>query len=296
MARDTKTILDSIITEKETRSNLAGLTPLNTTAQEFLNRLNTTSKVGRWLNFFYFIAFGIKVHEDLFDVHKAEVESAADTLIVGTDRWVREKCLEYQDGDSLQWNSANGAYEYVTPVEATDSKRVVQRASVKTKAGVVVIKVANASGTTVTPLSASEKTGFTSYIGNITPAGTQLSIISDAADDLHVEMTVKYNPLVLTSAGELKTDTSVKPVEDAINTHIAGNIQFDGTLVLTKLIDAVQVANGVVDCFITLAEAKAAGASTYIDVTTTNEYETNAGYLEIDSAFPLSSAITYISA
>jgi len=64
-------------------------------------------------------------------------------------------------------------------------------------------------------------------------------------------------------------------------------------LVLTKLIDAVQAANGVVDCFITLAEAKAAGALSYTNIVPSNEYETNAGYLEIDSAFPLSSAITY---
>lgn len=293
MARDTKTILDSIITEKETRSSLSGLTPLNTSAQEFLDRLNTTSKVGRWLNFFYCVAFGIKAHEDLFDIHKAEVESAADTLIVGTDRWIREKCLEYQDGDSLQWNSGNGSYSYTTPVDSTDPKRVVQRASVKSSAGVVVIKVANASGSTVIPLTGSEKTGFTTYIRNISPAGTQLSIISDNADDLHVEMTVKYDPLVLNTSGELKTDTSVKPVEDAINNHIAGNIEFDGRLVLTKLIDAVQAANGVVDCFITLAEAKAAGALSYTNIVPSNEYETNAGYLEIDSAFPLSSAITY---
>jgi hypothetical protein len=293
MARDTKTILDSIIAEKETRSSLSGLTPLNTTAQEFLDRLNTTSKVGRWLNFFYCIAFGIKAHEDLFDIHKTDVEAKADLLVVGTDRWVRERCLEYQDGDSLQWNSANGSYGYTVPVEATDSKRVVQRASVKSKAGIVVIKVANATGGAVIPLTGSEKTGFTTYIRNIVPAGTQLSIISDNADDLHIEMTIKYDPLVLNSAGELKTDTSVKPVEVAINDHIASNIEFDGRLILTKLIDAVQVADGVVDCFITLAEAKSAGAATYTDIVPTNDYETNAGYLEIDSGFPLSSSITY---
>ena len=294
MSRDLKTILDSIITEKETRSTLDGLTPLNTDAQEFLDRLSSTSKVARWLNFFYFMAFAIKIHEDIFDLHKAEVEATADLLIVGTARWLQTKALEYQDGDSLQFNAANGTYGYATVVDSTDAKRVVQRAAVREEGGIVIFKVANASGSTITPLTASEKTGFNRYIKKISPAGTQMSIISDSADVLHVELTIKYSPLVLTSAGELKTDNSVKPVEDAINNYIS-NLDFNGVFNLTKLVDAVQLASGVDDVYITLAEARAASASTFTDVVPTNEYVTNAGYLEIDGANPLSGAVTYIA-
>lgn len=292
MSRDLKTILDSIITEKETRSTLDGLTPLNTDAQEFLDRLNSTSKVARWLNFFYFMAFAIKIHEDIFDLHKAEVEATADLLIVGTARWLQTKALEYQDGDALQFNAANGTYGYATVVDSTDAKRVVQRAAVREEGGIVIFKIANASGSTITPLTVAEKTGFNRYIKKVSPAGTQMSIISDSADVLHVELTVKYSPLVLTSAGELKTDNSIKPVEVAINNYIS-NLDFNGVFNLTQLIDAVQLASGVDDAYITLAEARAASAATFTDVVPTNEYVTNAGYLEIDAGNPLSGAITY---
>ena len=61
-----------------------------------------------------------------------------------------------------------------------------------------------------------------------------------------------------------------------------------------KLIDAVQSADGVVNVYATDIQAKKDGG-TYADVLATSNqtYTSYAGYMIIDTGFPLSGTITY---
>ena len=78
-------------------------------------------------------------------------------------------------------------------------------------------------------------------------------------------------------------------VEASINDYLF-NLPFDGELRITNLIDQIQLVTGVIDATNVQAEAKYA-AFNYTPFQVA--YSSFAGYLEIDSAFPLSSTITY---
>lgn len=284
MARTIKEIYDEMIVEKATMSSLSGLQPSTDTATNLLNELDSGSKVARWRLLFYVVAVGIWIHEKIFDKHKEAIELRASQLYVGTVTWYHAQCFLFQLGDSLTWNGTK--YEYAT---VTPANQIIERASVKEVSGQVVLKVAKLSGTLPTKLTTTEFNAFTAYLTKIKFAGTNLSIISRDADLLKIAYDVKYDPLLLSSSGELLSTPGIFPAEDAINNYIQ-NLPFDGNLNLTKLTDEIQKAEGVIDPVIGIAEAKYGGLPY---TTITNNYNADAGHMIIDPAHPLSTSITY---
>ena len=222
---------------------LAGLQPNPDDSQTFLQDLTTTSKVSIWRLFLYVVAFGHYVIETLYDRHVAQVTALKYTLITGTPQWVRARALLFQYGDALIWNGAQFVYAVINT-----TNQIVKRAAVIDSGGIVRIKVAklDTDGTTPIPLTAAEKTSFEAYAGQFMFAGINFIVISANADEVKVTATVIYDPLVLTPTGQLITDTSIKPVEAAINGYIS-NLPFDGVFNINALIDAIQAAAGVVD-------------------------------------------------
>ncbi|MGV7234617.1 MAG: hypothetical protein ACQ9ET_00020 [Nitrosomonadaceae bacterium] len=288
MARTIEEIYDALITEKESSTELLGLLPTPDDSQTLLADLTTTSKVAIWRLTLFVVAVGIWSHEKLFDEHTASINALVDVLIVGTPRWIRERCFEFQLGDSLTYDSATGRFIYSTIDTAV---QIVKRASVLETLGQVRIKVAKLDvSDNPIPLTASELNSFNLYVNQIAPVGTNILSISRTADLLKVAYDVTYDQLVLASDGSRLDAPTVFPIEDAINTFI-GNLPFDGVLNLTQLTDAVQAADGVVDPVITTAEARF-GAVPFAVID--KNYTADAGYMAIDPAFPLSTQITYI--
>ena len=292
MARSISTIYDAIIAEKENHTELDALVPNPDDAQTFLDDLTSTSKVAIWRHWFWVVAVAIHVHELIFDNHKTEVEALSDTLINGTPLWLRDQALAFQNGDTLIFNTTTKTFEYAT---VQTSLQIVKRAAVVESGGVARLKVAKLSGSVPVPLSASELSTFVTYINQIKFAGTNVAATSLASDKLKIAYDITYDPLILDNTGVLISDGVTKPVEDAINNHIqdlSSGEKFDGVLNLTALTDAIQAASGVIDPVITLAEGRTdAGTFTTIN----KNYTAEAGYMEIDPAFPLSSQITYIA-
>jgi hypothetical protein len=285
MARKLSDIYTALIAEKVAQATLNGLEPAIDSHQTLLTDLTTQSKVASWRLMLAVVAVGIWVHEQLWDVAKAELIDLADKAQAGTLRWYREQCLLFQFGDSLQWLDGKYKYFIITP-----ANQIVQRAACVEAGGNLIIKVAKLVAGVVTPLDFTELAAFTTYINQIKYAGTVTQVVSAAADLLKLQYKVYYNPLVMAADGTLLSDGVSKPAEEAINNFIT-NLPFNGRLNLSAIDDAVQAATGVLDVSRTLAEAKY-GIIPYAAIT--DYYYPNAGYLNIDPAYPLAANITYI--
>ena len=286
MARTINEIYDEIITEKETQSVLNGLTPAPDDAQTLLADLTTTSKVAIWRLWYYTLAVAINIHENAWDLFKAEVEDRALEIITGTTRWYRDQSLLFQNGDALTYDAASGKYIY-DPI--TPANQIIKRCAVIDTGAQVRIKIAKLDGSgKPIPLTAGEVTAYEGYLGQIKFAGTSTTVTSADADDLKLDLFIQYDPQVLDSNGADLNDPAVFPVDDAITAYIE-NIPFNGILNLTALNDSIQAAEGVLDSVINSAEAKF-GLLPYSAINT--NYVPDAGHLELDQ---VNSTITYTS-
>lgn len=284
MARTIPQIYDSLIAQKDTQSSLSTLQPAIDSAQQLLGDLTSTSKVSRWRLMLWIVATGIYVLEMLWDLTRKELQDIAANAIPGTTQWYANQALLFQFGYQLQY--INNKYQYSNVDTAA---RIVTHSACLDNAGMVVLKVVKTVSGAYAPLSSTELAAFTSYINQIKYAGTATLIISRNADLLKIYLNVWYNPQVLDATGQLLT-SSTFPVEDAINAYLA-SLPFNGRLDLSRLIDAVQLATGVVDQELVSAEAKV-GVSPYVPFTV--NYTSDAGHMIIDPNFALSTTITYL--
>ena len=282
MARSIGTIYDEIIAEKNNNTALNGLQPNIDDSQTLLDDLTTTSKVAIWRLWAFVTAVAINIHENVWDLFKAEVEARAEEVPTGTPLWYHEEGLKFQYGDSLVWNGAQ--YEYAV---LNESLQVVKLLAVVDAGFQVRFKAAKLDGGGLPiPLSGAELSAFEGYVLKIKFAGTATSVTSAVADDIKVSYFIKYDPLVIAPDGSLLEDPATFPVLDAINNYSKG-LPFDGVLSLMSLTDSVQNAVGVLDVTLNNAQAKF-GALPYTLIN--KQYTPDAGYLSLDEG---NSTFTY---
>lgn len=248
---------------------------------------DTFSAVSLESIWFSIVASAIYVLETLFDLFRADVDKKISGAVVASIPWYHKIALEFQYGDSLVFDEATQGFVY--PVVDT-TKQLVKFAACRDMGGGVYVLVsgADSSGNPVA-LSSDVLSAFESYLRERKPAGVLLSVNSLNPDLVRSVMTVQYDPQVLTPDGELITDPSVKPVEDAVNSYLKG-IVYGGVLNKTKLVDAVQVARGVIDVVLTSVSVKPANGSSY-EVVTGNNYRSVGGSFKSNN---LTSGITYV--
>ena len=248
---------------------------------------DTFSAVSLESIWFSIVASAIYVLETLFDLFRADVDKKISGAVVASIPWYHKIALEFQYGDSLVFDEATQGFVY--PVVDT-TKQLVKFAACRDMGGGVYVLVsgADSSGNPVA-LSSDVLSAFESYLRERKPAGVLLSVHSLNPDLVRSVMTVQYDPQVLTPDGELITDPSVKPVEDAVNAYLKG-IVYGGVLNKTKLVDAVQGARGVIDVVLTSVSVKPANGSSY-EVVTGNNYRSVGGSFKSNN---LTSGITYV--
>lgn len=285
MARTLTEIYDALASEKADQIELTELLPDLDSSQQLLADLNTTSRVARWRLMLWVVATAVWAHEKLWDIFKAEVEALAAASHIGTLPWYVEKARGFQYGYDLELVNNVPAY-----VDDVPEARIIARAAAKEQGGLVLLKVAKDVSGELQPLSAPEMTAFEAYIDEVKMAGVIVNVISELPDLLRLTATVYYDPLVMAADGSLILEPGVKPVEDAVNGYLA-NLPFNGALVLTQLVDAMQRARGVINPVLEDAQAKY-GAFPFAPFTV--EYIARAGYLKVADAYPLSTTITYV--
>lgn len=287
MARTILEIYNEMVAEKQTMTQLAALQPNIDSGQTLLQDLTSQSKVAVWRLLFFCVAVAIWSHEKLWDEHKAWIENRATEMQVGTLPWYVRKAKEFQLGDSLQLIDSDWSYATVD-----ESLQIVKVAAANEAGGIVTLKTAKLdSSSNPAQLTTLELTALQNYFKKVKFAGVNLLVVSRVADKLKTEFKVYYDPLVLDSTGQLISSPGTYPVNDAINGYIK-SLPFDGVLSITALTDKIQQATGVINPVHVNSEAQY-GSSPYTPIV--DYYQANAGYLAIDSAFPLSSTITYIA-
>jgi hypothetical protein len=151
----------------------------------------------------------------------------------------------------------------------------------------VILKVANEINGEKVPINALQKITFAAFWEKWRDAGVPISIVSLPADSMKVTMTIIRDRLVLAANNSLLRDSSVFPINDAIQNY-GDNLEFDGILHLSNLEAAIKAAEGVVDVKIVSAMVKpSGGVYANVDMYT----EAASGYFEMSWS---ESVITYI--
>ena len=191
---------------------------------------------------FFIVAACCYVLEVLFDNHKADVEEKISKAVVASVPWYYKMALAFQYGDRLVLNDRTQQYEYAS---IDESKQVVKYASVRDKGTSVQILVSGDEGGSPVALSNDVLAVFKQYMNRVKIAGVIINITSKESDRVSITATITVDPLVMDESGALLSDGS-KPVETAVREHLK-HIIYGGTFNKTKLVDAIQSVEGVID-------------------------------------------------
>lgn len=266
MARTLSEIIAEMESAQAAEPDLAGLTSTSKTA---IFRL--------WRNI---VAAAHLVLEQLWDAKKEELEAVAESAIPGTEKWYASRALEFQYGYAL--SEKDGKLYYLV---TDDAAKIVKKVAVTSNLGIVTIKVAKDNAGTLEKLSNVERISFQSYINNIKFAGTRTNIVSTDPDLVYLEsLTIYYD-------GKLDPTVFTANINAAINQYLA-NIYFDGALLTTKFVDALQAVEGFIDFDDLVLKCKPAAGSYS---TVARKYLPSSGYFAIDPLYPLDSQITYVA-
>jgi len=214
------------------------------------------SKVSVESFIFYAVAFCINAFEQIIDLFRTEIETEIAANYIANKAWWHAAAMAFQKGYALVMNATTYLYSYATiDTTAQIIKRAAIRENTDANTGVckVQLYIATETNGAISALTNADAALFAAYANSIKPAGVLIDVITGAGDVLAFGITIDYNPLILDSTGLLISDGVTYPVNAAISAFIntLNDNDFGGKLNLTKLIDAVQVATGVVDVDIT---------------------------------------------
>lgn len=222
---------------------------------------------------FFVVAASIYLLEVLMDAFRSDVDETVRTAVVASVPWYHKMALEYQDGDELVFDEVTQSYRYEV---TNDAKKIVKFASVRDMGTSVQVLVSKKDGNGLPEtLSQDELTRFKRYMQRVKVAGVILGIKSLPSDSIQIKVKVYVDGLIYDRDGALVRDRQTKPVEDAIEGYLR-NIIYGGTFNKTKLVDAIQAAEGVKD--VELGECVVAG-----EIIRGNNYESSGGSFVLDN-------------
>lgn len=277
MARSTEEIFNGMVARKESLASLNVYLPngLANSYQAVLQLMNSNSKVALWLLLFFVVAEAMHTLEVLWDYFSKEVDARIAAHKPGTKLWYKQQALEFQYNDQLVW--LNNTYQYLT---IDESKRVVAQASVVDNGGIVRVKVAGSDGSgglkKITIDNPNAVNQLAAYFVKIRYAGTKTVVVSFDPDTIKNWWIVRYDALV--DLDELKV-----AIKAAIKAYLK-SLPFDGKVVFSAIVDAVQAVPGVTDVVIKGSYGTYGGLDDF-DRTAFGFYNTNAGYAVHDEIF-----------
>lgn len=234
---------------------------------------------------FYIVAACCHVMEALFDRHRLDVDDKISRAVVASVPWYYKVARQFQYGDALAFDETTSQWRYPTTDE---KKRLVRYVAVRDRGTSIQILASADKEGLPEPLSADVLTAFKHYMNRVKIAGVVLNVRSLPADSIQVRATVQVDPLILSANGTRNGEES-RPVEDSINAYLRG-ITYGGTFNKTRLVDAIQGVEGVVD--VTLAEClyKAAADADYRPVAGNNYTAVGGSFVAIG----LQNSIRYV--
>tara|TARA_R110000868_G_scaffold52171_6_gene165048 strand:+ start:30197 stop:31039 length:843 start_codon:yes stop_codon:yes gene_type:complete len=224
-------------------------------ANENLQGLNSTSKVAIFRLFAYVVAYAIWLHESFFDQHTKEVNERLANEKAGTLPWYRTMALRFQFGFDLMADKdyfdngtatedqieASKIIKYAAVNEADDSSRVI-------------LKIAGETDGVLSDFDdPSQVESIQAYINEIRVAGVQVTIINYKADQLYINLQIKRDAALLDENGMSKLVANY-PVNEALQEFMK-ELDFNGELRLSALVDKIQLVPGVKDATLISAES-----------------------------------------
>lgn len=204
---------------------------------------------------FEIMALALFVHEQFFDQHAREVNERLANEKAGTLPWYRTMALRFQYGFDLVQDKdyfdngtatadqieASKIIKYAAVNEAEDSSRVI-------------LKIAGEVNGVLTDFDdPAQVEAIEAYINEIRVAGVAVTIINYKADKLYLNLRIKRDVLLLTEAGMDKLVGNY-PVNEALQEFMK-ELQFNGELRLSALIDKLQLIPGVLDATLLSTES-----------------------------------------
>lgn len=201
---------------------------------------------------FYIVAACHYVLESIFEKFTQDVEQKISRAVVASIPWYFDKAKAFQYGDALVLNPRTFGYEYA---KVDSSKQRVKYVAVRDRGASIEMLVSTEQDGKPTPLSDEVLTAFKHYINAIKIAGVVINVRTRKADELSIAVKVVVDPLKINRQG-VDIASSEKVVENAIENYLAG-IVYGGTFNKTKLVDAIQRVDGVVDVVLGTCKYKA---------------------------------------
>jgi len=238
----------------------AALASLDSVAGEnmayFISELSN-SKVSIWRLWCWIVAFYLWSHEKTDQVFRSEYEYLAKLNQPTTLRWYQKKTLNFLFGKPLVWNEELDIFEQ--KLEDTDDEsalKIIKYCAVTLSPNQIRVKVARNESGAPNQITAAQEEALLTFLNLISPAGDNIVIVNQVADELQISFDAYVDPLVINVAtGELHSEPGVKPIELAVKNYLL-NLEFNGRFVKTKFIDEIQKAKGYADVELTMLEYK----------------------------------------
>ena len=234
---------------------------------------------------FFIVAACCHVMEALFDRHRLDVDDKISRAVVASVPWYYKVARQFQYGDALVFDDTTSQWRYPT---ADEKKRLVRYVAVRDRGTSIQVLASADKDGLPEPLSADVLTAFKQYMNRVKIAGVVLNIRSLPADSIQIRATVQVDPLIIATTGARNSDGS-RPVEAAINAYLRG-ITYGGTFNKTKLVDAIQGVEGVVDVVLSECLYKATGDADYRTVAGNNYTAVGGSF----NAVGLQNSIAYV--
>ena len=201
---------------------------------------------------FYIVAACHYVLESIFEKFTQDVEQKISRAVVASIPWYFDKAKAFQYGDALVLNPRTFGYEYA---KINTLKQLVKYVAVRDRGASIEMLVSTEQNGKPTPLSDEVLTAFKHYINAIKIARVVINVRTRKADELSIAVKVVVDPLKINRQG-VDIASSEKVVEHAIENYLA-DIVYGGTFNKTKLVDAIQRVDGVVDVVLGVCKYKA---------------------------------------
>lgn len=243
-----------------------------------LSELVSVSKTANYKQWIFIVSYISWLFKQLWTEKKAEHQDLIDDNVAPNDRWTAQILKKFQYGDSLVFDeNFKPSYALID-----EEKQVIKYVSIRSTNGKFKALVAGDDGNgTPIALTNDQVTAADNYLGEYV-LGKNGVVESNDADLANINYTLYYTanrPLA-----DIKLD-----VEAAITTYLA-TLNFRGQYIQAKLEDAMQGVTNI-EYFKKNSVQVKPSTGVYADADIT--YEPDAGYIQIDPAFPLSTNLSY---
>jgi len=211
---------------------------------EILSALSSTSKASISRNFFFNIAYAIKLFIEILNNHYKEVKNILSQERIGTKNWYKNRILDFQYGFDLIIDTDRFDNNNVTQEEIEASKIIKHAAVVEpSDDSSLIIKIATGEND-LKPVNEDQQNAVEQYLEEIRFAGTRATLINQAHDQLYLTVDIYRDPLQIDVNGT-NIRTGERSIEKAINTYLKSKLPFNGQLTVQALADEIQQVEGV---------------------------------------------------